>query len=144
MAQLNDAMAQLRDKAIETICTVLEVGVKTIPDFVRAFLVTISNTLYTVSQSQDQEIVYSNVVVTTGHIGSQLASVPDVSLSAFTLLQQRLCRPPSNLDNEIVDQMALIAVNSKAINTSEKVVSHGNTVFFSCLSRAKYLISSFE
>ncbi|XP_065840787.1 phosphatidylinositol 4-kinase alpha-like [Oscarella lobularis] len=112
-ALADGAIAQLRSEAIEAVCTVLEVGRKSTSDFVRAFLVTISNKLYTVSQSRDQEIVYLNIVETIGHVGCRFANESDVSASAFSLLQQRLCQPPSYLDNQIVHQMARIAVYSE-------------------------------
>ncbi|XP_062522021.1 phosphatidylinositol 4-kinase alpha-like [Corticium candelabrum] len=111
---LDAKFVQLRREAIDSICCALRVGFKANGDFVQAFLASVGNKLYA-TQSHDQQMTSSNILVILGSVGCTLSDTPGAASSALALLQKRLCKPPSSLDTLIVEQMVQMAVQAESV-----------------------------
>ncbi|KAK3879548.1 hypothetical protein Pcinc_015884 [Petrolisthes cinctipes] len=115
------AFEKLRDTAIENLCVALKAGLTVEANTVLAFISSISSREkagYDRLPESDNIVISHNVVVALGHVA---VALKDSHRTTETILHQcllqRFCRPPSNLDTLIVDQLGcmLLAKNDAKV-----------------------------
>ncbi|KAK7078017.1 Phosphatidylinositol 4-kinase alpha, partial [Halocaridina rubra] len=115
------AFERLRDAAIENLCVALKAGLQVDPNTVLAFISSISGREkagHDRLPESDNIVISHTVVVALGHVA---VALKDSHKTTETILHQcllqRFCRPPSNLDTLIVDQLGcmLLAKNDPKV-----------------------------
>ncbi|KAG7162490.1 Phosphatidylinositol 4-kinase alpha-like [Homarus americanus] len=115
------AFERLRDTAIENLCIALKSGLTVDANTVLAFISSISSREkagYDRLPESDNIVISHNVVVALGHVAVALKDSPRTTETILhQCLLQRFCRPPSNLDTLIVDQLGcmLLAKNDPKV-----------------------------
>ncbi|XP_066970314.1 phosphatidylinositol 4-kinase alpha isoform X2 [Macrobrachium rosenbergii] len=115
------AFERLRDAAIENLCVALKAGLTVEPNTVMAFISSISGREkagHDRLPESDNVVISHTVVVALGHVAVALKDSPKTTETILhQCLLQRFCRPPSNLDTLIVDQLGcmLLAKNDAKV-----------------------------
>ncbi|XP_071514880.1 phosphatidylinositol 4-kinase alpha isoform X1 [Panulirus ornatus] len=115
------AFERLRDTAIENLCVALKAGLTVDANTVLAFISSISSREKAGCDrlpESDNIVISHNVVVALGHVAVALKDSPRTTETILhQCLLQRFCRPPSNLDTLIVDQLGcmLLAKNDPKV-----------------------------
>ena len=76
-------------------------------DAVEAFIASVSNRLYSHEKEETlPDLRQINCIVSLGYVAIEMSHVDGVLESVLSILQQKFCRPPSQLDAKIIDQFA--------------------------------------
>ena len=72
-----------------------------------AFIASIANRLYSHEMGETSaDLRQINCVISLGYVAIEMSHVEGVLESVLSILQQKFCRPPSQLDAKIIDQFA--------------------------------------
>ena len=88
-------------------CRALKACVELNENAVEAFIASVANRLYSHEKGEtSQDLRQINCVVSLGYVAIEMNHVDGVLESVLSILQQKFCRPPSQLDAKIIDQFA--------------------------------------
>ncbi|CAG0882290.1 unnamed protein product [Darwinula stevensoni] len=117
------AFERLRDAAIENLCLAIQAGLSVNTDQVQAFLASIANRLFTAESSDvESTLISTNTVLALGHVAVTLKDTPRTLESILQFFIQRFCRPPSQLDVLIIDQLGCIIISNCDIKIYEEIM----------------------
>ena len=74
---------------------------------VDAFVASVANRLYSNEKGEaTPNLRQFNCIVSLGYIAIEMSHIEGVLESVLSILQQKFCRPPSQLDAKIIDQLS--------------------------------------
>lgn len=78
---------------------------------VEAFVASVANRLYSNEEGESMpNLRQINCVISLGYIAIEMSHVEGVLETVLSNLQQKFCRPPSQLDVKIIDQFASLVL----------------------------------
>ena len=81
---------------------------------IQAFIASVANRLYSANvDAKFSELTQINCILSLGYVAEQMADVKGVVESVLTILQQRFCHPPSQLDTKIIEQFAALLMTGQ-------------------------------
>ena len=108
---ISQVYLKLRNSAIDNLCIALRAGLLVDAHTIQATIASVSNRLYQAEKSDSESnLVSMNTIIGLGRVAVNLCDIPRSMESILQFFQQRFCRPPSNLDALIVEQLSEMVI----------------------------------
>ena len=110
-SHISQVYLKLRNTAIENLCIALRAGLSVDAHCIQAAIASVSNRLYQAEKGDSESnLVSMNTIIALGRVAVNLCDIPRTMEYILQFFQQRFCRPASNLDALIVEQLSEMVI----------------------------------